>query len=492
MTNEFIHPNWHVIVLHFPIALLTTGIIIEWLGLIGTREGFRGAGRWMVLLGALLAVPAATTGLYAFRDEVVRGPLTLGMDWSAVVQQSHWNDAQWELISDHILFNSIAAVIFLVVVVLWLGGNREWRQRAYWPMTIALLVALALMTVGAWHGGEMVYRYGTGVAALDQTADAATPQTTGIEYYISSLQLHLTLAGLLLAIAVGSLAVSWRVATQATAEIQQRGYEVAPPGEPPHGSAEPQVPIARPWRYWLAALVAGLLTALAGIWAVTDAISVDALEHNWQELFEPSHLRLLLHAIVGVSVIVLTFILIFVANYLKRHRSVVAVFLALLLIAAAVQVWLGILMLFDSHSGPLLGFGPAAQAAPIDEGEAAEPSPATTPAAPEVGMTNQLEFIPKRIAIDAGQTVLWKNTSDIPHTVTADPAQAIRPQDHVQLPEGAETFDSGTMQPGDTFRHTFTVPGLYRYFCVPHEMNGMVGEVEVRQERPAAGEPEPR
>jgi plastocyanin len=32
---------------------------------------------------------------------------------------------------------------------------------------------------------------------------------------------------------------------------------------------------------------------------------------------------------------------------------------------------------------------------------------------------------------------------------------------------------------GDEFRHTFTVPGEYRYVCVPHDMVGMVGTVIV-------------
>jgi plastocyanin len=34
--------------------------------------------------------------------------------------------------------------------------------------------------------------------------------------------------------------------------------------------------------------------------------------------------------------------------------------------------------------------------------------------------------------------------------------------------------------PGNTYQHTFTVPGTYRYFCQPHESNGMVGEVVVK------------
>lgn len=31
------------------------------------------------------------------------------------------------------------------------------------------------------------------------------------------------------------------------------------------------------------------------------------------------------------------------------------------------------------------------------------------------------------------------------------------------------------VQPGESFSKTFDVPGTYRYFCIPHEMQGMLG-----------------
>jgi len=89
------------------------------------------------------------------------------------------------------------------------------------------------------------------------------------------------------------------------------------------------------------------------------------------------------------------------------------------------------------------------------------------------------DFVPKHVTIRAGQTVEWNNTAALEsHTVTADPALA-KKKDSVILPAGAGTFDSGDMAPGDVFRHTFTIPGTYRYFCIPHERMGMIGEIEV-------------
>jgi len=96
-----------------------------------------------------------------------------------------------------------------------------------------------------------------------------------------------------------------------------------------------------------------------------------------------------------------------------------------------------------------------------------------------VAMTAGLTFQPARISINAGETVKWTDSSPYIHTVTADPGKAYQPE-HVMLPPGAKPFDSGPIQPGGEYQHTFEVPGEYRYFCIPHEAAGMIGEVEVR------------
>jgi plastocyanin len=101
-----------------------------------------------------------------------------------------------------------------------------------------------------------------------------------------------------------------------------------------------------------------------------------------------------------------------------------------------------------------------------------------------VRMTDRLRFDPSRVTITAGATVKWENPSKLVHTVTADSGLAVSPQD-VQLPPGARPFNSGKIAPGEGYSHTFTVPGLYRYFCIPHEIMGMVGEIVVEPDSAA-------
>jgi plastocyanin len=110
---------------------------------------------------------------------------------------------------------------------------------------------------------------------------------------------------------------------------------------------------------------------------------------------------------------------------------------------------------------------------------------ATVPAAPQesdavvVKMTPERKFVPEKIAIKVGQTVEWVNDDKaMTHEVTTDPNVASDPG-NVSIPEGAEPFDSHLITSGKSFRHQFTVPGLYRYACPPHENDGMLGEVTV-------------
>lgn len=87
-------------------------------------------------------------------------------------------------------------------------------------------------------------------------------------------------------------------------------------------------------------------------------------------------------------------------------------------------------------------------------------------------------FNPRGILIKRGQTVRWVNreTGNV-HTATAYhpnyQGKALR------IPQGAKPWDSGYLLPGQSFSVTFDTPGVYDYFCLPHEHAGMVGRIIV-------------
>ena len=97
-----------------------------------------------------------------------------------------------------------------------------------------------------------------------------------------------------------------------------------------------------------------------------------------------------------------------------------------------------------------------------------------------VDMTTTLTFSPQTVTIKAGQVVLWRNQSLFGHTVTFDRAQADNPN-AVVVPAGAEAFSSGDIPPGETFAHKFTVAGTYRYVCLKHQGENMIGTIIVTQ-----------
>lgn len=89
-----------------------------------------------------------------------------------------------------------------------------------------------------------------------------------------------------------------------------------------------------------------------------------------------------------------------------------------------------------------------------------------------------MQFSPNPITIHVGETVVWTNPSSEVHNVVDDPSQVTN-KSEVQLPRGARPFNSGYIKSGQSFSHTFTVPGVYRYACNLHEDQGMFGKIIV-------------
>ncbi len=89
---------------------------------------------------------------------------------------------------------------------------------------------------------------------------------------------------------------------------------------------------------------------------------------------------------------------------------------------------------------------------------------------------SEVWFDPIGIYIESGQTVRWIVTENV-HTTTA---YHPRNNNHsLRIPKNAKPWDSGFMQPGDTFEVLLTIEGVYDYFCLPHEAAGMVGRIIV-------------
>ncbi|MEO7713189.1 MAG: cupredoxin family copper-binding protein [Gemmatimonadaceae bacterium] len=89
--------------------------------------------------------------------------------------------------------------------------------------------------------------------------------------------------------------------------------------------------------------------------------------------------------------------------------------------------------------------------APTPARAPAPPKPAKPAVVVKSGMRN-LAFSSSTLTIAAGTTVAWTNNDPLPHTVTAVD----------------RSFDSGSIPSGGVYRRTFTKPGTYQLFCIPH------------------------
>ncbi len=388
MPHEFINPNWHVILIHYPLALLTVGLIIEIISIFKPKGGLRAAGRWMIGLGAVLALPALTTGLYAMRDVVTPEPTEMET-WHEVVSKSQWTSEQWQFMTRHIWLNAVATALSVIAVFLWLSSGDRRRRRLYWFCLLAIVGANVLVGMGAWHGGEAVYRFGTGVARVNPNPESEINR--GIDYWASPLQVHLMMAGLVIASAVVGMALMFRKWEKPVVEgisdvLDDRRHRPADPltddpGRDRHETVRADLgeygeedialrvpPKVHPGWFYLTACTFGAITAFFGYWETMkeatfrETFTGENLSSNLKLIQQSDHRRLLLHVIFGIAIIVLP-ILLGVLGRIARSARIIALLLTLLLLfAISAQIWMGILLLYDGHEGPLVRFNaPAVQ-----------------------------------------------------------------------------------------------------------------------------------
>ncbi len=87
-------------------------------------------------------------------------------------------------------------------------------------------------------------------------------------------------------------------------------------------------------------------------------------------------------------------------------------------------------------------------------------------------------FSPRGLAVLPGTTVRFVNRDEgNSHTATTyhpDNFGRLR-----RIPANAEPWDTGFLLPGDSAEVVLKTPGVYDYYCIPHEMAAMVGRIVV-------------
>ncbi len=153
-------PNYHPIFVHFTVALFSTAVGFYVLSFITARlkvcrlttvQEFETVSRWCLWLVALLSLITVITGLHAYNTVKHDTPSHLAM-----TVHRNW---------------AIPTAIAMVLMALWSLKRYRKRQALTVTFIIALLAVQGLLLTTAWHGAELVFRYGLGVMSLPQTEE---------------------------------------------------------------------------------------------------------------------------------------------------------------------------------------------------------------------------------------------------------------------------------------------------------------------------------
>ena len=439
MSKELINPNWHVILIHYPLGVFVLGMLIELLSFLYRRSAVRIAGRYMIVLGALSMMPAALSGLYAMAN-VVRMDLpenTSDPDrpWSEAMAASQMNTEQKELLTQHAWAQAGGTALAVLLVTIMVGCSDGMRRKLYFPVGLGLLFSLVVLTWGSYKGGEMVYRHGTGVLRVQEkgampdssqpkptesAADEQTEKKFGPEYYAPPLQAHVVLAGLSVALAFGALGLSMR-----SIAIADEPWDRPEPERLTHGpmvvtpppdmlsaptalrgpaddldvvrslnpdadldAGRPRLPVSR---LWLFAALVGIGASATGLWFLVGLDESRTWEPNRLWAMISGSQRRLWHVIAGGTIIALPLILAIVMRVSRKPKFMLTVLGLLIVLAVALQAWLGTLLMLDTPGGSVMRFNGTGA-------DTSTTSPATAPAEPADPFEKPAEAAPAEAA----------------------------------------------------------------------------------------------
>ena len=150
-------PNWHPIFVHFTVALWIIAVILHVAVVVYPESDIRQqlviVARWNLWLGTAFGIVTVIAGWLAF-NSVTHDAI------SHEVMEEHRNLA-------------LVTLAIFVLATGWSMWKLRKKQLTGKYFLLLLVIGVGFLMSTAWHGGELVYRYGLGVISLPQpeTAD---------------------------------------------------------------------------------------------------------------------------------------------------------------------------------------------------------------------------------------------------------------------------------------------------------------------------------
>ncbi|EKD69906.1 MAG: hypothetical protein ACD_46C00705G0002 [uncultured bacterium] len=149
-------PNWHPILVHFTVALITVAVAFYWLSFIVSSifvksplaQEFEIVGRWCLWFGAIITIGTVAAGFYAYFTVKHDAPSHLAM-----IAHRNW---------------ALVTATSIVLIALWSVVRYVHHKKINITFLIVLLIIQGLLLTTAWHGAELVYRHGLGVMSMPQ------------------------------------------------------------------------------------------------------------------------------------------------------------------------------------------------------------------------------------------------------------------------------------------------------------------------------------
>jgi len=142
-------PNWHPVFVHFTVALLSLSVILFVVSNFVSgvlREQWLIVARWSLWFGAAITLLTGLAGLDAYNTVAHDTP-----SHEAMTEHRNW---------------AISVIILFPLLAIWAASSVRSGKMLGKGFTALMLVGGLLLMSTAWHGGEVVYRYGLGVMSL--------------------------------------------------------------------------------------------------------------------------------------------------------------------------------------------------------------------------------------------------------------------------------------------------------------------------------------
>ncbi len=146
MMNMEIIPNWHPLLVHFTIGLLSISVLMYLAGFIFKKPHLLLIGRWNLWIGAFLTIGTILAGLDAYNS----------VAHDALSHAAMTDHKKWALPTGGVF----------ILLALWSLWKHRGAKTVHPVFVLIMVLAAISLAITGYKGAEVVYRHGAGVMRM--------------------------------------------------------------------------------------------------------------------------------------------------------------------------------------------------------------------------------------------------------------------------------------------------------------------------------------